>query len=89
MADVQVAFFRQLCHLKKCVIPAIIFRELSEISATALCAGPGHWGMNGILFLTAPLLPTFVASLGHCIRMLMVTCSVLCGTRIRKLFAIA
>ena len=32
------------------------------ISAAALCAGPGHWGMKGILFLTAPILPTFVAS---------------------------
>ena len=30
MADVQVAFFRQLCHLKKSVTPAIIFWELSE-----------------------------------------------------------
>ena len=59
------------------------------ISAAALCAGPGHWGMNGILFLTAPLLPTFVASFGHCIKMLMVPCSVLCGTRTRKLSAIA
>ena len=26
-----------------------------SISAAALCAGPGHWGMNGILFLTAPI----------------------------------
>ena len=34
------------------------------ISAAALCAGPGHWGMKGILFLTAPILPTFVASFG-------------------------
>ena len=30
MAEVQSAFFRQLCHLKKSVTPAIIFRELSE-----------------------------------------------------------
>ena len=30
MADVQVAFFRQLCRLKKSVTPAIIFREPSE-----------------------------------------------------------
>ena len=59
------------------------------ISAAALCAGPGHWGMNGILFLTAPILPTFVASFGRCIKMLMVPCSVLCGTRTRKLSAIA
>ena len=51
--------------------------------------GPGHWGMNGILFLTAPILPTFVASFGRCIKMLMVPFSVLCGTRTRKLFAIA
>ena len=48
-----------------------------------------HWGMNGILFLTAPILPTFVASFGRCIKMLMVPCSVLCGTRTRKLSAIA
>ena len=30
MADVQVAFFRQLCRLKRSVTPAIIFRKLSE-----------------------------------------------------------
>ena len=30
MAEVQLAFFRQLCRLKKSVTPAIIFRELSE-----------------------------------------------------------
>ena len=36
-----------------------------------------------------PILPTFVASFGRCIRMLMVPCSVLCGTRTRKRFAIA
>ena len=42
-----------------------------------------------MLFLTAPILPTFVASFGRCIKMLMVPCSVLCGTRTRKLFAIA
>ena len=59
-----------------------------HISAAALCAGPGHWGMKGILFLTAPILPTFVASFGRCIKMLMVPCSVLCGTRTRKLSAI-
>ena len=53
--------------------------------------GIGHWGqgMNGILFLTAPILPTFVASFGRCIKMLMVPCSVLCGTGTRKLFTIA
>ena len=38
------------------------------ISAAALCAGPGHWGMNGILFVTAPILPEFVASLDRCIK---------------------
>ena len=43
----------------------------------------------GHLYLTAPILPTFVASFGHCIKMLMVPCSVLCGTRTRKLSAIA
>ena len=58
------------------------------ISAAVLCAGPGHWGMNGIM-LTAPILPTFAASFGRCIKMLMVPCSVLCGTRTRKLSAIA
>ena len=31
MADVQVAFLRQLCRLKRSVTPAIIFRELSEL----------------------------------------------------------
>ena len=30
MADVQIAFFRQLCCLKRSVTPAIIFKELSE-----------------------------------------------------------
>ena len=30
LADVQIAFSRQLCRLKKSVTPAIIFRELSE-----------------------------------------------------------
>ena len=30
MAEVQLAFFRQLCRLKRSVTPAIIFRELSE-----------------------------------------------------------
>ena len=30
MAEVQLAFFRQLCRLKKSVTPAINFRELSE-----------------------------------------------------------
>ena len=31
MADVQIAFFRQLCRLKRSVTPAIIVRELSEM----------------------------------------------------------
>ena len=30
MADVRLSFRRQLCHLKKSVTPAIIFRELAE-----------------------------------------------------------
>ena len=30
MAEVQLAFLRQLCRLKKSVTPAIIFRELFE-----------------------------------------------------------
>ena len=30
MLDVQVRFFRQLCHLRKSVTPAIIFREFAE-----------------------------------------------------------
>ena len=30
MADVQVAFFRKLCRLKRSVTPAIVFKELSE-----------------------------------------------------------
>ena len=38
------------------------------ISAIALCAGTGHWGMKGILFSTAPILPTFAASFVHCIK---------------------
>ena len=31
MADVQIAFLRQLCRLKRSVTPAVIFRELSEM----------------------------------------------------------
>ena len=31
MADVQIAFFRQLCRLKRSVTPAFIFRELSAM----------------------------------------------------------
>ena len=30
MLEVQMAFFRQLCHLRKSVTPNIIFREFSE-----------------------------------------------------------
>ena len=30
MLRVQMAFFRQLCHLRKSVTPAIIFREFAE-----------------------------------------------------------
>ena len=58
------------------------------ISAAALCARPGHWGMKGILFLTAPRLPTFAANSVRCIRMLMVPCSP-CATRTKRLSAIA
>ena len=58
-------------------------------SAAAFCAGPGHWGLKGSLFLTAPILPTFAASFVHCIKMLLVPCSVLCGTRTKGLSAIA
>ena len=174
MCEVHLAFFRQLCRLKKSVTPAVIFRELSErpwvhrwwnqvigfmhrlsnmpddsihaetlrdnvadaqqhpscdnwadgvvkqysrlgmegqhawglmlcqsnrvglqdqpspgISAAALCVRPGRWGMRGTLFLTALILPTFAASFVRCIKNLMVPCSVLCGTRTRRLFATA
>ena len=58
------------------------------ISAAALCARPGHWGMKGTSFFTAPILPPFAASFVHCIKMLMVPCSVLCGTRTKGLSAI-
>ena len=57
------------------------------ISVAALCARLGRWGMRGILFLTALVLPTFAASFVRCIKKLMVPCSVLCGTRTRRLFA--
>ena len=40
-------------------------------------------------FWTALNLPTFAASFIRCIKMLMVPCSVLCGTRIRRLSATA
>ena len=30
MLDIQIKFFRQLCHLRKSVTPAIIFREFAE-----------------------------------------------------------
>ena len=59
------------------------------ISAAALCARPGRWGMRDILFFSALILPTFAASFVRCIKKLMVPCSVLCGTRTRRLFATA
>ena len=40
--------------------------------------------MKGILFLTAPILPTFAASFVHCIKMLMAPCSVLVWRKDRK-----
>ena len=52
-----------------------------DISAAALCARLGHWGMKGILFLIALMLRIFAASFVHCTKMLMVPCSVLCGTK--------
>ena len=63
------------------------------ISAAALCARPGHWGiqMQGILFWTALILPTLIATFVRCIKMLpvMVPFSDLCGTRTKRLFATA
>ena len=59
------------------------------ISAAARCARPGHWGTKGIFFSTAPILPMFAASFVHCIRMVTVPWSVLCGTRTRRLSALA
>ena len=47
------------------------------------------WVMKGILFLTALILPMFAASFVHCIKMLMVPCNVLCGTKTRRLSATA
>ena len=44
--------------------------------------------MKGILFLIALILPMFAASFVHCTKMLMVPCSVLCGTKTRRLSAI-
>ena len=58
-----------------------------DISAAALCARLGHWGMKGSLFLTAPILPMFAASFLHCTKMLMAPCNVLCGTKTRRLSA--
>ena len=43
MADVQIAFFRQLCRLKRSVTPAVIFRELSGNAMGASVVEPGHW----------------------------------------------
>ena len=60
-----------------------------DISAAALCARLGHWGMKGIFFSTALILPMFAASFVHCTKMLMVPCSVLCGTKTRRLSATA
>ena len=42
MAEVLLAFFRQLCRLKKSVTPAIIFRELSERPCV-------HWWWNQVI----------------------------------------
>ena len=49
------------------------------ISAAAICARLGRWGIKGILFFIAPILPTFVASFGRCTKMLMARCIVMCG----------
>ena len=59
------------------------------ICAAALCARPEHWEMKGIWCWIAPILPTFAASFGRGTSMLTVSCSVLYGTRTRRLSAIA
>ena len=55
----------------------------------SLCVRPGRWEMRGILFLNALILPTFAATFVRCTKRLMVPCSVLYGTRTRRLFATA
>ena len=51
----------------------------------ALCQT--HWEMS--FGLDCPVLPTFAASIGHCTRALTISCSVSCGTRTKRLSAIA
>ena len=47
---------------------------------SVLLNGPGN-ARHIPAFLTAPILLTFVASFGRCMKMLMVPCSVLCGRK--------
>ena len=42
---------------------------------------PEHLSIYLPILFNAPFLPTFAASSVHCIKMLTVPCSVLCGTR--------
>ena len=59
-----------------------------HLRCCSLCK-TGHRGMKGILFLIAPILPTFAASLVHYIKVLMFADAVFSGTRIKRLSAIA
>ena len=77
-----------LCHFARAG-EALPDQPSLGIFAAALCARLGHWGIKGTLFLTALILPTFAADFVHCIGMLMVPCSVLCGTRTGRLSATA
>ena len=81
--------FRMGSHALPVELGRLATPTIPSISAAALCARPGHWGMKGILCLTALILSTFAAVLVRCIKMLMVPCIGLCSTRTRRLSATA
>ena len=69
------AWALMLCQLNRVGLPD---QPSPGISATALCARPGHWGMKGILILTALIIPTFAAVFIRCIKMLMIPYHAVC-----------
>ena len=52
----------------------LLYLPSPGISAAVLCAGPGRWGMKGIFILAAAVFPTFAASLGRYIKILIYRC---------------
>ena len=60
-----------------------------HLRCCTLCVVFWHQETKGILSLIAPRLPTSAASFGYLTKVLTVPCSGLCGTRTRRLSAIA